>query len=43
MTVPTEVVVGSMELFGREVIPAFDTDPEHSTTRYRRQAAAALS
>ena len=35
-TLPTEVVVGSMELFGREVIPQFDTDPEHSTTRYRR-------
>jgi alkanesulfonate monooxygenase SsuD/methylene tetrahydromethanopterin reductase-like flavin-dependent oxidoreductase (luciferase family) len=40
-TLPTEVVVGSMELFGREVIPAFDRDPEHSTTRYRREAAAA--
>jgi alkanesulfonate monooxygenase SsuD/methylene tetrahydromethanopterin reductase-like flavin-dependent oxidoreductase (luciferase family) len=39
-TLPTEVVVGSMELFGRDVIPAFDTDPEHSTTRYRREAAA---
>ena len=30
-TLSTEVVVGSMELFGREVIPQFDTDPEHST------------
>jgi hypothetical protein len=29
-----------MELFGRDVIPAFDTDTEHSTTRYRREAAA---
>jgi hypothetical protein len=35
-------VVGSMELFGRDVIPAFDTDAEHSTTRYRREAVAAL-
>jgi alkanesulfonate monooxygenase SsuD/methylene tetrahydromethanopterin reductase-like flavin-dependent oxidoreductase (luciferase family) len=35
-TLPTDVVVSSMELFGREVIPRFDTDPEHSTTRYRR-------
>ncbi len=33
----------SMELFGREVIPQFDTDPEHSTTRYRREAAAKLT
>jgi hypothetical protein len=30
-----------MELFGREVIPRFDTDPVHSTTRYRQAAAAA--
>jgi alkanesulfonate monooxygenase SsuD/methylene tetrahydromethanopterin reductase-like flavin-dependent oxidoreductase (luciferase family) len=42
-TLPTEVVVGSMELFGREVVPQFDLDPEHSTTRYRREAAARLS
>jgi alkanesulfonate monooxygenase SsuD/methylene tetrahydromethanopterin reductase-like flavin-dependent oxidoreductase (luciferase family) len=42
-TLPTDVVVGSMELVGREVIPQFDTDPEHSTTRYRRDAAAAAS
>ena len=28
-----------MELFGTEVIPRFDKDPEHSTTRYRREAA----
>jgi alkanesulfonate monooxygenase SsuD/methylene tetrahydromethanopterin reductase-like flavin-dependent oxidoreductase (luciferase family) len=39
-TLPTEVVVGSMELFGREVIPQFDDDPVHSTTRYRRAAAS---
>jgi hypothetical protein len=39
-TLPTDVVVGSMELFGREVIPQFDGDPEHSTTRYRRAASA---
>jgi alkanesulfonate monooxygenase SsuD/methylene tetrahydromethanopterin reductase-like flavin-dependent oxidoreductase (luciferase family) len=41
-TLPTEVVVGSMELFGREVIPQFDKDPEHSTTRYRREHVASL-
>jgi alkanesulfonate monooxygenase SsuD/methylene tetrahydromethanopterin reductase-like flavin-dependent oxidoreductase (luciferase family) len=39
----TESVVSSMELFGKEVLPRFDKDPEHSTTRYRREAAAALS
>jgi len=39
---PTEVVTASMELFGREVIPRFDKDPLHSTTRYREQAALAL-
>jgi alkanesulfonate monooxygenase SsuD/methylene tetrahydromethanopterin reductase-like flavin-dependent oxidoreductase (luciferase family) len=42
-TLPTEVVVASMELFGREVVPRFDRDPEHSTTRYRRAAAARLA
>jgi alkanesulfonate monooxygenase SsuD/methylene tetrahydromethanopterin reductase-like flavin-dependent oxidoreductase (luciferase family) len=42
-TLPTDVVVGSMELFGREVIPQFDGDLEHSTTRYRRAASAMLS
>jgi hypothetical protein len=31
-----------MELFGREVVPQFDTDPEHSTTRYRHTASALL-
>ena len=39
-TLPTEVVVASMELFGREVIPQFDKDPVHSTTRYREQRRA---
>ena len=38
-TLETEQVIASMELFGREVIPQFDKDPEHSTTRYRREAA----
>ena len=28
-----------IELFGREVIPEFDRDPVHSTTRYRQAAA----
>ena len=30
------------KLFGDEVIPRFDKDPEHSTSRYRREAAARL-
>jgi alkanesulfonate monooxygenase SsuD/methylene tetrahydromethanopterin reductase-like flavin-dependent oxidoreductase (luciferase family) len=38
-TLSTDVVIASMELFGREVIPKFDTDPVHSTTRYRTEAA----
>ena len=38
-TLPTDVVVQSMELFGREVIPQFDKDPVHSTTRYREAAS----
>jgi len=37
-TLPTETIVASMELFGREVIPHFDKDPVHSTTRYREAA-----
>ena len=28
-----------MELFGKEVLPQFDKDPVHSTTRYREAAA----
>jgi alkanesulfonate monooxygenase SsuD/methylene tetrahydromethanopterin reductase-like flavin-dependent oxidoreductase (luciferase family) len=34
-----EAVVASMELFGREVIPRFDTDPVHRSTRMRQAAA----
>jgi alkanesulfonate monooxygenase SsuD/methylene tetrahydromethanopterin reductase-like flavin-dependent oxidoreductase (luciferase family) len=37
---PHELCAQSVELFGKQVIPEFDTDPEHSTSRYRRQAAA---
>jgi hypothetical protein len=32
---PIDVVVEATELFGREVIPQFDTDPVHRTTRLR--------
>jgi len=39
-TLPTETVIASMELFGKEVMPQFDKDPVHSTTRYREAAAS---
>ena len=32
-----------IEVFGQQVIPEFDTDPEHSTTKYRRQAQRRFS
>lgn len=35
-----EDALASFELFGTEVIPRFDLDPVHSTTRYREAAAA---
>jgi len=35
---PQEVALHSAELFGREVIPRFDKDPVHSTTRMREAA-----
>jgi alkanesulfonate monooxygenase SsuD/methylene tetrahydromethanopterin reductase-like flavin-dependent oxidoreductase (luciferase family) len=38
-TLSTDVVVQSMEMFGREVIPQFDKDPMRSTTRYRQAAS----
>ena len=34
-TLPLEVAQESIEIFGRDVIPAFDSDPVHSTTRQR--------
>jgi hypothetical protein len=39
---PHELLVETISLFGDEVIPRFDTDPEHSTSRYRREAADRL-
>jgi len=36
---PQETARRSVELFGREVIPRFDRDPVHSTTRMREAAA----
>jgi alkanesulfonate monooxygenase SsuD/methylene tetrahydromethanopterin reductase-like flavin-dependent oxidoreductase (luciferase family) len=40
-TLPLEIAQESVELFGREVIPAFDTDPVHSTTRQREAQVGA--
>jgi alkanesulfonate monooxygenase SsuD/methylene tetrahydromethanopterin reductase-like flavin-dependent oxidoreductase (luciferase family) len=39
---PHELCAESVELFGKQVIPEFDLDSEHSTSRYRREAAARL-
>jgi len=38
-TQPQETARRSAELFGKHVIPRFDKDPVHSTTRYRRGEA----
>ncbi len=40
-TLPLEVAQESIETFGREVIPAFDPDPVHSTTRQREAQVGA--
>jgi len=33
-----EEILEMLEVFGSKVIPQFDTDPVHSTTRYRQTA-----
>ena len=38
-----DVVIESMELFGKEVIGRFDTDPVHRTTRMRDAARTTTS
>jgi alkanesulfonate monooxygenase SsuD/methylene tetrahydromethanopterin reductase-like flavin-dependent oxidoreductase (luciferase family) len=42
-TYSDELMQHTVELFGTKVIPEFDRDPEHSTSRYRAEAAARLS
>jgi len=37
-TLDYETAVKSLELFGTEVVPTFDTDPVHRTTRMRQRA-----
>ncbi|HZB71833.1 MAG TPA: LLM class flavin-dependent oxidoreductase [Acidimicrobiales bacterium] len=39
-TMPIETCVEAIETFGRHVLPAFDTDPVHRTTRHREAALA---
>lgn len=38
-----QTAIQSFELFGKEVIPKYDLDPVHSTTRYREAAKGSLS
>ena len=38
---PIDIALETIEVFGREVIPRFDTDPEHRSTQQREAAAAA--
>ncbi|MGZ4800043.1 MAG: LLM class flavin-dependent oxidoreductase [Acidimicrobiia bacterium] len=40
-TLPLEVAQESIETFGRQVIPAYDSDPVHSTTRQREAQVGA--
>jgi alkanesulfonate monooxygenase SsuD/methylene tetrahydromethanopterin reductase-like flavin-dependent oxidoreductase (luciferase family) len=39
-TMPIELCVEAVETFGRHVLPAFDTDPVHRTTRQREASLA---
>jgi hypothetical protein len=41
MVLDQKYVLRSIELFGKKVIPHFDKDPVHSTTRQREAALAA--
>jgi alkanesulfonate monooxygenase SsuD/methylene tetrahydromethanopterin reductase-like flavin-dependent oxidoreductase (luciferase family) len=42
-TYPHALMEQTVELFGNAVIPEFDRDPEHSTSRFRREAAERLA
>jgi alkanesulfonate monooxygenase SsuD/methylene tetrahydromethanopterin reductase-like flavin-dependent oxidoreductase (luciferase family) len=39
-TMPIDVAVEAVSTFGARVLPGFDTDPVHSTTRQRQQQLA---
>ncbi len=34
-TMPVEIAIEAVETFGRTVLPVYDKDPVHSTTRQR--------
>ena len=40
-TMPVEIAIEAVETFGKHVIPEFDTDPVHNTTRQREAYVAA--
>ncbi len=40
---PQDIVLESIRLFGEHVIPKLDTDPKHSTTRFREAAGGPLT
>ncbi|MDT3446914.1 MULTISPECIES: LLM class flavin-dependent oxidoreductase [unclassified Pseudofrankia] len=42
-TMPIDVAVEAVETFGRHVLPKFDTDPVHSTTRQREAQLGAAA
>ncbi len=42
-TMPVEVAIEAVETFGSQIIPAFDKDPVHSTTRQREAQLAGAS
>jgi alkanesulfonate monooxygenase SsuD/methylene tetrahydromethanopterin reductase-like flavin-dependent oxidoreductase (luciferase family) len=42
-TMPIEVACEAVETFGTHVLPTFDKDPEHSTTRQRREQLESAS
>ncbi len=39
-TMPVEIAIEAVETFGQQIIPAFDKDPVHSTTRQREAQLA---
>ena len=39
-TLPYDAALHSLDVFGREVVPRFDTDPVHRSTRMRERALA---
>ncbi len=42
-TMPVEIAIEAVETFGQQIIPAFDKDPVHSTTRQREAQLAGAS